>query len=74
MSLPDATITIQDGQLGQVPASVANASVKIGVCSDGLVGTIYSANDNGTAAAALGQGPLLDAAAARVAIRAAETA
>jgi len=63
MSLPDATITIQDGQLGQVPASVANASVKIGVCSDGLVGTIYSANDNGTAAAALGQGPLLDAAA-----------
>lgn len=63
MALPDATITIQDGLLGQVPASVANASAKVGVCSDGLVGTIYSANDNGTAQTALGQGPLLDAAA-----------
>lgn len=61
MSLPDVSIVVQDGLLGQVPPSVANASVKVGVCSDGIVGTIYSANDNGTAQAALGQGPLLDA-------------
>lgn len=61
MSLPDVSIVVQDGQLGLVPASVANASVKVGVCSDGIVGQIYSANDNGTAQAALGQGPLVDA-------------
>lgn len=61
MSLPDATMTVQDGQLGQVPPSAANASVKTGVCSDGIVGQIYSANDNGTAQNSLGQGPLVDA-------------
>lgn len=61
MSLPDVAITINDGQLGQVPPSVANASVKIGVCSDGVVGQIYSANDNGTAQQLLGQGPLVEA-------------
>jgi hypothetical protein len=54
-------MTIADPGLGQVPASVANASAKIGVCSDGVVGTVYSANDNGTAANLLGQGPLVDA-------------
>lgn len=61
MSLPDAVIIVQDGQLGQVPPSVANASVKVGICSDGVVGQIYSANDNGTAQTLLGQGPLVDA-------------
>jgi hypothetical protein len=61
MALPDATITVLDGQLGLVPASVANAHAKIGVCSDGIVGTVYSANDNGTAQTLLGQGPLVDA-------------
>jgi hypothetical protein len=61
MALPDVTITILDGQLGLVPASVANASAKIGVSSLGTVNTVYPINDNGTAASTLGVGPLVDA-------------
>jgi hypothetical protein len=61
MANPDVTFQIQDGALGQVPANTANTQLKTGVCSAGTVGTIYSANDNATAAAALGQGPLVDA-------------
>jgi hypothetical protein len=61
MSLPDATFKIQDGALGQTPPSVANAHVKLGVCSAGIVGQIYSFGDAGTAAATLGSGPLVEA-------------
>lgn len=61
MALPDVTITIQDGALGQVPASVANAQAKVGICSAGIVGTVYSFSDIGNAQAVLGQGPLVDA-------------
>lgn len=61
MALPDVTLTIADGALGQTPASVANAHAKIGVCSAGIVGTVYSFSDIGTAQATLGQGPLVDA-------------
>jgi hypothetical protein len=59
-NLPDVTFNILDGQLGQVPSSVANASVKIGVCSDGTVGTIYSFGDTSTLST-LGVGPLVEA-------------
>lgn len=61
MALPDVTITVQDGQLGLVPPSVAGASAKVGVCTLGTVGTIYPVNDNGAAQTALGFGPLVDA-------------
>lgn len=61
MSLPNVTITIQDGSLGQVPASNANIQVKMGVCSLGIVGLLYSFGDINTAQATLGQGPLLEA-------------
>lgn len=61
MSLPDVVMQIQDGALGQVPASVANAMSKIGVCSQGIVGQMYSFSDISGAQAALGQGPLVDA-------------
>lgn len=61
MALPDVTITIQDGALGQVPASVANAQAKVGICSAGIVGTVYSFSDIGVAQQTLGQGPLVDA-------------
>jgi len=61
MALPDVTITIQDGALGQVPPSVAGAQFKVGVCSAGLVNTMYTISDIGSAQAALGQGPLVDA-------------
>jgi hypothetical protein len=68
MSLPDVVIQIQDGALGQTPASVANAHAKVGICSDGIVGQIYSFSDPGTAQQALGQGPLVDAIAHTLAV------
>lgn len=61
MPLPDVTIAVLDGQLGLVAASVAQAHAKAGICSDGVVGTIYSANDNGSAQSQMGQGPLVEA-------------
>jgi hypothetical protein len=61
MALPDATIEIQDGSLGQVPASVAGASVKLGMCSDGIPNSFYSAGDINSAVSQLGQGPLVEA-------------
>ncbi len=68
MALPDVTITIQDGALGQVPASVANAQAKVGICSGGVVGTVYSFSDIGVAQQTLGQGPLVDAIAHTLAV------
>jgi len=68
MALPDVTLTIQDGALGQVPASVANAHAKVGVCSGGVVGTVYSFSDIGVAQQTLGQGPLVDAIAHALAV------
>lgn len=59
-NLPDATFNIRDGQLGSVPASAANASVKMGICSDGLVGSLYSFGDPSTLGT-LGVGPLVEA-------------
>lgn len=67
MALPDVTISIQDGALGQVPASVANAQVKVGICSAGIVGTVYSFSDIGNAQQ-IGQGPLVDAIAHTLAV------
>jgi hypothetical protein len=61
MPLPDVTITIQDGALGQVPASNANLQVKMGICAAGIVGVLYAFGDMITAQATLGQGPLLEA-------------
>jgi hypothetical protein len=61
MAKPDVTITIQDGALGQVPASVANAQVKFGICSSGVPNQLYTISDISTAQAQLGQGPLVDA-------------
>jgi hypothetical protein len=60
-NLPDVTITIQDGALGQVPASVATASVKLGICSDGVVGQLYSFGDTTNLSSSLGVGPLVEA-------------
>jgi len=68
MALPDVILQIQDGALGQTPASVANVHTKIGVCSAGIVGTVYSFSDIGAAQAALGQGPLVDAIAHALAV------
>lgn len=61
MAIPAVTLTIQDGGLGQVPASFANASVKMGVCSGGLAATLYTLGDVSAAQAQLGQGALVEA-------------
>src|SRR2546421_288132 len=66
--LPDVVIQIQDGALGQTPASVANAQAKVGICSDGIVGQVYSFSDIGGAQQSLGQGPLVDAIAHTLAV------
>src|SRR4051812_25469484 len=60
MSLPEVKIQIQDGALGQVPASNANVQVKLGIAALGIVGLLYSFSDVNTALATLGQGPLLE--------------
>lgn len=59
--LPDVSITVQDGALGQVPPSTAGAQFKTGVCSLGIVGTMYTLSTIAAARAALGVGPLVEA-------------
>lgn len=63
MSLPDVSVTVQDGALGIVSASTSNIAVKVGVCSIGTVGQLYSFTDKKTLVATLGTGPLVEAAA-----------
>lgn len=60
--LPNVFVNVQDS-LQALPVSNANTQVKIGVCSDGIVGQIYSITDTGTLTTTLGQGPLVEAAA-----------
>lgn len=63
MAIPDVTMTVTDGALGSVPASIANTHLKMGTSSAGTVNTIYSFTDKVTLANTLGQGPLVEAAA-----------
>lgn len=63
MGLPDALITIQDGALGILPASVDSAHVKVGVCSTGTQNVLQSFSDLATLKSTLGVGPLVEAAA-----------
>jgi hypothetical protein len=65
--IPNVKITVKDGGLAQLPASSANTQVKVGVCSDGVVGTIYVISNPGTLTTTLGQGPLVEAAAVAMA-------
>src|SRR6185312_13233221 len=51
---------ILDGQLGQVPASIANAIVQMGVCANGVVDEVYALSNPQTASATLGPGPLTE--------------
>jgi hypothetical protein len=60
------TMTILDGQLGLVPPSTAGASVDLGVCSDGVASTLYTAGNTNSAVSQLGQGPLVEALADRL--------
>jgi len=64
MSIPEVKITVEDGALGTLPANVAGASVKIGVCSKGVPNSFKGYSDIKTMVADLGQGPLCEAVAA----------
>ena len=66
--IPAVTLTIQDGGLGQVPASFADSSVKMGICSGGTPNVLSAFGDITTAQAGLGQGPLIEALADTLAV------
>ncbi len=60
--IPEVNIEIVDGGLGLIPASSARTSVKLGVCSRGVVSDIYSFSDSTLLQSTLGAGPAVDAA------------
>lgn len=64
MSLPEVKIEIEDGALGIVPDSPANAHVKLGVAPGGVANQLYSFNTPSALRAQLLQGPTVEAAAA----------
>lgn len=61
MPIPEVTFDIQDNALGALPANVAGASVKLGVCSKGTANTLQGYSDINTLKKDLGQGPLVEA-------------
>jgi len=58
--MPALNFNILDGQLGQLPASIANAVLHAGVCANGTPNTVYGFGDGPTASATLGPGPLTE--------------
>jgi Protein of unknown function (DUF2586) len=58
--MSDITINIEDGQLGQVPASIANAVVQAGICAAGVVNELQGFGDTNVASSTLGPGPLTE--------------
>lgn len=63
MALPDVSLSIQDGTLGLLAPSGSNIALKVGVCSAGTANVIQSFSDKKSLSAAMGTGPLVDAAA-----------
>lgn len=61
MTLPNASITVRNGGLGQVPASAGNIHVKIGACTQGTKNTVLSFSDPRSVVDTLGSGPLVEA-------------
>jgi hypothetical protein len=59
--LPDLTLQILDGSLGQVAPSSARASLAIGACSRGVANQFYSHSNMNQLFADLGSGPLPEA-------------
>lgn len=66
--IPEVNITIVDGGLGLIPASVANTSVKVGICSRGIPNEISEFSNLTAAENALGGGPLVEALADTLAV------
>lgn len=54
------TFNILDGNLGQVPASIANAIMQVGVCANGTVNSVYALSSPSMASSTLGPGPLTE--------------
>jgi hypothetical protein len=54
------SFNILDGQLGQLPATIANAIVQAGVCANGTANTMYGLGSVSTASSTLGPGPLTE--------------
>lgn len=63
MTIPEVDLTVVDGGLGIVGDAADNIHIKVGVCSSGTVGTLYSFSDINTIKTTLGNGPLARAAA-----------
>lgn len=61
MSIPELQQTIVDGGLGLLPEGIDNVHVKLGVCSSGAAASLAGFGDTSVLAAALGNGPLVDA-------------
>lgn len=68
MPIPEVRLTIEDGALGTLPPNVAGASVKLGVCSNGVPNTMSGYSDINSMIAALGAGPLVEAMAQTLAV------
>lgn len=68
MGIPDVSVVVKDGGLGSLPANTSKNFLKVGVCSGGVVGQMYSFSDIGTLVSVLGQGPLVEAAAVHLAV------
>lgn len=62
-AIPASSGTISDGGLGVLPEDTTATSWKIGSCSSGVAGTVYSfrGTDVSSVVATLGYGPLVDA-------------
>lgn len=58
--MPAVNFNILDNQLGQVPASIANAVVRAGICANGVPNRFYAFGNSTTASATLGPGTLTE--------------
>lgn len=61
MSIPEVTITVVDGGLGTIPANTSQLHVKMGLCTFGVPGTLYSFASTDALKVALGGGPIVEA-------------
>jgi uncharacterized protein DUF2586 len=58
--IPSLTISIKSNGLALMPPSAAQASVTLGICSDGIPNTLYGPGSPAVASTLLGQGPLVE--------------
>ena len=65
MAIPNVSLVIQQG-LGGIPASAGRTSLTLGICSGGLINSLYGFADIPTLQGALGSGPLVEAMADKI--------